>query len=157
MGILGGYVKRYLHLLYLQEGKEGVGTSGCCVVVPGTTIRGIAVLHIVTTTTRTTGTTTGASVLLSPPRALFCARVGVWECVERAKKESRPAPVMSVSQRYGRVSLRRRLRTQRVTISEDKTGLGRLVGGSRKLAQLYTIAGILALLIPRGDVIASAG
>jgi hypothetical protein len=110
MVILGGYVKRYSHLLYLQEGEEGAGTSGCCAVVPGTTIRGIAVLRVVTTTSRTIGTTTTGFGLSFPPRELFCARVGVWECVERAEEESRPVPVMLV------------------TVSEYQTELGSLVG-----------------------------
>ena len=43
-------------------------------------------------------------------RALFCARVGVWEYVERAEEESRPVPVMLV------------------TVSKNQTGLGSLVG-----------------------------
>ncbi|WP_442854745.1 hypothetical protein [Fischerella sp. PCC 9605] len=96
--------------MYLQEGEEGAGTSGCCAVVRGTTIQGIAVRRIATTTTRTTTTTTSGFGLWFPARALFCARVGVWECVERALEESRPVPVMSA------------------TASENQTGLGSLVG-----------------------------
>ncbi|WP_228060021.1 hypothetical protein [Plectonema radiosum] len=49
-------------------------------------------------------------------RALFCARVGVWECIERAEEESRPVPVMLV------------------TVSENQTGLGSLVGNYRRVA-----------------------
>ncbi|MDD1463975.1 hypothetical protein MEO43_01405 [Dolichospermum sp. ST_sed5] len=43
-------------------------------------------------------------------RAFFCTRTGGWEFVGRVKEESRPVPVMSV------------------TASENKTGLGSLVG-----------------------------
>ncbi|WP_375511805.1 hypothetical protein [uncultured Nostoc sp.] len=55
------------------------------------------------------------------------------ECNRRVQ----PTPVMSVSQRCGRVSLRRRLRTQRVMISKNQTELGSLVGVNRTVAQLY--------------------
>jgi hypothetical protein len=92
--------------------KEGAGNSGCCAVVRGTTILKTVVLPIATGTTQTTITTTsgfGLCVVLLR-RALFCARVGVWECVERAKEESRPVPAMLV------------------TASENQTGLGSLVG-----------------------------
>jgi hypothetical protein len=58
MEILGGYVKRYLHFLCKQGCKKGIGTSGCCAVVLGTTTLEIAVLRIVTTITQITETTT---------------------------------------------------------------------------------------------------
>jgi hypothetical protein len=111
MEILGSCANRYLPLSLGRGGKEGAGNSGCCAVVRGTTILKIAVLLTATGTTQTTITTTsvfGLCVVLR--RALFCARVGVWECVERAKEESRPVPVMSA------------------TASENQTGLGSLVG-----------------------------
>jgi hypothetical protein len=134
MEILGNYAKRYLLHSFGRGSKEGMGNSGCCAVVRGTTILKIAVLLIATTTTPTTITTTISVFVLCVVyfrRALFCARVGVWECIERAKEESRPVPVMSVSQRCGRVSLRRRLRTQRVTVSKYQLGWGSLVGSPK--------------------------
>jgi hypothetical protein len=129
MVILGDYANRYLLLLPGQESREGVGYFNCCAVVRGTTILKIAVLLIATTTTSTTTTTIlvfGLFVVVR--RAFFCTRTGGWEFVGRVKEESRPVPVMSVSQRCGRVSLNRRLRTRRVTASENQTGLGSLVG-----------------------------
>ncbi len=111
MGILGSCANRYLLFSLGRGSKEGVGNSGCCAVVRGTTILKIAVLPIATTTTQTTITTTSVFGLCAVlRRALFCARVGVWECVERAKEESRPVPAMLV------------------TVSENQTGLGSLVG-----------------------------
>ncbi len=91
-------------------------------VVLGTTILKTAVRRIATTTMRATGTTTTVFVLCVLLRALFCTRTGGWEFVGRVEEESRPVPVMSVSQRCGRVSLRRRLRTRRVTASKNQTG-----------------------------------
>jgi hypothetical protein len=93
-----------------------MGNSGCCAVVRGTTILKIAVLLIATTTTPTTITTTISVFVLCVVyfrRALFCARVGVWECIERAKEESRPVPVMSV------------------TVSKYQLGWGSLVGSPK--------------------------
>jgi len=111
MVILGNYANRYLLLLPGQESREGVGYLNCCAVVRGTTILKIAVLLIATTTTSITTTTIlvfGLYVVVR--RAFFCTRTGGWEFVGRVKEESRPVPVMSV------------------TASENKTGLGSLVG-----------------------------
>ncbi len=112
MATLGGCVNRYLLLLLGQEGREGMGNSGCCAVVRGTTILKTVVLPIATTTTQTTRTTISVFGLCVVVwlRALFCTRVGGCECVERVKKESRPVPVISVM------------------VSENKTELGSLVG-----------------------------
>ncbi len=123
MVILGSCVNRYLLHSLGRGSKEGTGNSGCCAVVLGTTILKIAVLPIVTGTTQTTTTTTsGFGWSVSLRRALFCARVGVWECVERAKEESRPVPAMSA------------------TTSENQTGLGSLVGvKAERLPNLYQV------------------
>ena len=51
--------------------------------------------------------------LLAFRRALFCARVDAWECIERAKEESRPVPAISV------------------TVSKYQTGWGSLVGSPK--------------------------
>ncbi len=112
MGILGSYANRYLLLSSGREGKEGTGNSGCCAVVRGTTILKTVVLLIASGSTPTTTTTTSvfASSVVVRRRALFCARVGVWECVERAEEESRLVPVILV------------------TVSENQTELGSLVG-----------------------------
>ncbi len=64
--------------------KSGVGTSGCCGVVLGTTIQRIAVLLLATGTIRTTGTTTSVFALFVRLRALFSARTFRWESVGRA-------------------------------------------------------------------------
>ncbi|MBE8967830.1 hypothetical protein IQ277_16690 [Nostocales cyanobacterium LEGE 12452] len=79
-------------------------------MVLGTTIRGIAVLPIVTTTTRTSrNNNIGFRVVVSAASALLCQsrRMGIRRA---CLKESRPVPVMSM------------------TISENQTGLGSLVG-----------------------------
>ncbi len=95
-----------------------MGKTECCAVVRGTTILKTAVLLIATGTIPTTGTTTTVFGLfaLFPPE-LFCARVGVWECVERAEEESRPVPAILV------------------TVSEYQIGSSSLVGINRRLAR----------------------
>ncbi|MCC5618381.1 hypothetical protein LC605_25515 [Nostoc sp. CHAB 5836] len=79
-------------------------------MVRGTTILKTVALLTATGTIPTTTTTTVFGWCAVLRRALFCARVGGCECVERAKEESRPVPVMLV------------------TISKNQTGLGSLVG-----------------------------
>ncbi len=78
-------------------------------MVRGTTILRIAVLRVATGTTPTT-TISVFGLCAVFRRALFCARVGACECVERAFEESRPIPVMLV------------------TVSENQPWLGSLVG-----------------------------
>ncbi len=67
-------------------------------MVRGTTILKTAVARIATGTTQTTTTTTSGSGLCSMfRRALFCARICVWEYMECAKEESRPVPAVLVT------------------------------------------------------------
>ena len=65
--------------------------------VRGTTILITAVRRIVTTTRAIIVTTISVFGLYVSPPALFYARVGRWESVERAFKESRPVPVMLIA------------------------------------------------------------
>ena len=91
----------------------------CCAVVLGSAILKSAVLPTASGAIPTSGTMTTVFVglfALFPPE-LFCARVGVWECVERAEEESRPVPVMLV------------------TVSEYQIGSSSLVGINRRLAR----------------------
>ncbi len=66
-------------------------------MVHGATILITAVQRIATTIPATTATTISVSVLSVSPPALFCARAGRWESVGRARKESRPVPVMLIA------------------------------------------------------------
>ncbi len=120
MGTLGNYANRYLPHSLGRGGREGASQSDCCAVVPGTTILKTVVLRIATTTTtRPTTTTILVFGLCALRRALFCTRAGEWEFVGSVEEESMLVPVMSV------------------TISENKAGLGSLVGENRTVAQLY--------------------
>jgi hypothetical protein len=74
----------------LREGKNGVGTSECCVVARGTTTPTIPVLLTVTGTTQTTVTTTLVFVLFGVwLRLFFTVRTGQWELAGRTEIEAK--------------------------------------------------------------------
>jgi len=66
--------------------KDGVGKENAAVL--GTTIQGIAVRLIVTTTIPTTVTTISVFVLCVRAPALSNARVGRWESVKSVRESS---------------------------------------------------------------------
>jgi len=74
--------------------KNGVDQPRCCEAAPGTTILGIVALLTAITTRPTIRTTTLGSELSVFLPALFSARIGEWEFIERAEEESRSAPAM---------------------------------------------------------------
>jgi hypothetical protein len=73
--------------------NNGVDDTGCCVVVRGTTIPGIAARRIATITRVTIVTTTWVFGLCWFVAVLFCVRTDEWEFIGRTKKESRSNPV----------------------------------------------------------------
>ena len=96
-----------------------MGNPECCAVVRGTTILKIAVLPIATTTRTTTTTTAFGLCVVSPPSALLCQSrcMGMYRAC--LYKSPDLFPVMLV------------------TVSENQTGLGSLVGNYRKVTQFF--------------------
>ena len=79
----------------------GADQPSCCGAVPGTIPQTTAALLTaigIRRTTRIITTVFGSSVF---PPALFSARIGKWEFIERAEEESRSAPVMLTSCNVG--------------------------------------------------------
>jgi len=73
---------------------DGADQPSCCGAAPGTTILGtVALLTAIGTRPTIRTTTLGFELSVFLP-ALFSARVGGWEFIERAEEESRSAPAM---------------------------------------------------------------